>query len=467
MNETFAIILAAGLGKRLGGDLPKAIAKTRQGALIDLVLGGVSALKPKKVVTVVGHKRELVEEHVTRSSYAKELKIEFAPQEQQLGTGHAVRSALSNLSGCSGTVLISYADHPLYTPETLKHFLEYHHFKRATLSLISFNAPPPNGYGRVVRDSKGEVLRITEARDCNPEELLISEVNSGVFAVDSAFLKPAVEGLTNDNSQGEFYLTDIVSKAVSEGQRVVAFPLGDPHEAAGVNTLSDLHFVNETLAARQIAFLQSKGVHFTDPRSVYIDPQVEIASGVRIGANVELRGETYLAPEVVVEGGSLLLDAKVEARSVIRLSSRVEGATIGSDVVVGPFANLRAGTVLGDRVRVGNFVEIKNSTLASGAKASHLTYLGDCSVGSESNIGAGTITCNYDGYKKSKTEIGSGVFVGSNSSLVAPLKVGDGALIAAGSVITKDVPEDSLGVARAQQTNRLGWAKKRRQTLSK
>jgi bifunctional UDP-N-acetylglucosamine pyrophosphorylase/glucosamine-1-phosphate N-acetyltransferase len=467
MPPTLSIILAAGLGKRLGGELPKAIAQTRQGALIDLVLAGLTPLKPQKTVIVVGHKRDLVEEHVSQSAAAKGHTIEFAYQHEQLGTGHAVRCALPHLKGCTGTVLISYADHPLYTSETLTHFVNFHSFKNSTLSLISFNAPPPNGYGKIVRSAGGEVLRIVEAKDCNPEELLISEVNSGIFAVDSAFLKPAVEGLTNDNAQKEYYLTDIVSKAVGEGQRVVAFPLGDPREAAGVNNLQDLHFVNSTLASRQIAGMQSEGVHFIDPDSIFIDPQVTIAPGAKIGPNVQLRGETTIASNVVIEGSALLIDAKVASQAEIRLGSRVEGAVIGEATSVGPFAHVRPGTTLGSHVRIGNFVEIKNSQLADGAKASHLTYLGDASVGAETNIGAGTITCNYDGFNKSKTEIGSGVFVGSNSCLVAPVKVGTGSLVAAGSVITKDVPEDALALARAEQVNKPGWAKKRRDALSK
>jgi bifunctional UDP-N-acetylglucosamine pyrophosphorylase/glucosamine-1-phosphate N-acetyltransferase len=310
-------------------------------------------------------------------------------------------------------------------------------------------------------------LRIVETKDCNPEELLISEVNSGIFAVDLAFLKPAVEGLTNDNAQREFYLTDIVSRAVGEGQQVVAFPLGDPREAAGVNNLSDLHFVNSTLANRQIASLQSEGVHFVDPVSTFIDPQVTIAPGAKIGPNVQLRGETTIASDVVIEGSALLIDAKVAAQAEIRFGSRVEGAVIGEAASVGPFAHLRPGTTLGKHVRVGNFVEIKNSQLANGAKASHLSYLGDATIGAETNIGAGTITCNYDGYRKSKTEIGGGVFVGSNSCLVAPVNVGAGALIAAGSVITRDVPEDALALARAEQITKPGWAKKRREALDK
>jgi len=467
MEKIFCVILAAGLGKRLGGDIPKAIAETRQGALLDLVLSGLSELKPAKTVIVVGHKRELIEQHIAKSAAAKGHSIEFAYQEQQLGTGHAVRCALPHLAGCSGSVVLSYADHPLFTKETLSHFVSYHAFKQSTLTMLSFNAPPPNGYGRIVRDAKGQVVRITEARDCNPEELLISEVNSGVYVVDSAFLKPAVESLENNNAQKEYYLTDLVEKAVKEGQRVTAFPLGDPREAAGVNNLADLHFVNSVLADRQIAALQAAGVHFVDPRSCEIDSAVTIAPGAKIGPGVQLRGKTSIGAGVVIEGSALLIDTVVHERAEIRLGCRIEAATIGEETSVGPCAHVRPGTVLGKHVRIGNFVEVKNAHLADGAKASHLTYLGDCSVGEESNIGAGTITCNYDGYKKSKTTIGRGVFVGSNSCLVAPVDLGDGALVAAGSVVTQDVPADALALGRAPQVNKAGWARRRREALER
>ncbi len=471
MEKIFCVILAAGLGKRLGGDIsstpPKAITQTRQGALLDLVLSGLAVLKPEKTVIVVGHKRELVEQHIANTPAAKGLSIEFAYQEQQLGTGHAVRCALPNLIGCNGSVVLSYADHPLFTPETLSHLVSYHAFKQSTLTMLSFNAPPPNGYGRIVRDADGKVARITEAKDCNPEELLISEVNSGVYVVDSAFLKPSLESLENNNAQKEYYLTDIVEKAVKEGQRVTAFPLGDPKEAAGVNDLADLHFVNSVLAARQIAELQSAGVHFVDPRSCEIDASVTVAPGAKIGPGVQLRGATSIRAGVIVEGSTLIIDTIVHERAEIRLGSRIEGATIGEEATVGPFAHVRPGSILGKGVRIGNFVEVKNANLGDGVKASHLTYLGDCSIGEGSNIGAGTITCNYDGYKKSKTTIGRNVFVGSNSCLVAPVKLGDGSLVAAGSVVTQDVPEDALALGRAAQVNKDGWARRRRDLLEK
>lgn len=467
MEKICCVILAAGLGKRLGGDSPKALATTRSGALIDLALQSLSHLSPVKTVIVVGHKRELLEQHLASSQAAKSHTIETVLQSEQLGTGHAVRCALPALAGFTGTVILTYADHPLFTPETLQHFVAYHSFKKSTLTMLSFTAPPPNGYGRVVRGTKNEVLRITEAKDCNPEELLINEVNSGVYAVDSSFLKPAIESLQNNNSQKEYYLTDIVEKAVKEGQTVCAFPLGDPQEAAGVNTASDLAYVNQVLERRHIRALQAAGVLFDDPSSCSLDQSVVLKAGARVGPQVQLRGDTIVESGAKLEGSSLIINSSIGRNVTIKLGSRVEGARIGEEASVGPFANIRPGTSLGAHTRIGNFVEVKNATLRDGAKASHLTYLGDCTVGEESNIGAGTITCNYDGYRKSTTTIGKGVFIGSNSCLVAPVQVGDGALIAAGSVITRDVPADALALGRARQELKSGWAASRRATLEK
>lgn len=449
----------------MGGDLPKAITQTREKALIDHLLDALGPLKPAKTIVVAGHKQALLQAHLSNTPSAKGHAIEVALQDQQLGTGHAVKCALPALKDFKGTVLITYADHPLFTADTLDLFLKYHAFKKATLTMLSFTAPPPNGYGKIIRDSRGDVVRITEAKDCNPVEALIAEVNSGFYAVDSAFLKPAVESLSNNNAQGEYYLTDIVEKASKEGQTVAAFPLSDASEAAGVNNPLELALVNEILAQRHIARLQHDGAIFVDPKSCFLDASVTIASGARIGPNVQLHGKTCIGADVIIEGTAIIKDSTIATRAHIKLGSHIENSSIGEDTSVGPFANVRPGTKLGAHCRVGNFVETKNTTLNDGAKASHLTYLGDCVVGKDSNIGAGTITCNYDGYKKATTTIGEGVFIGSNSALVAPITVGNGALVAAGSVITRDVPADALALGRAKQENKEQWAKRRREGM--
>ncbi len=450
----------------MGGELPKAIVKTRERALIDHVLLALEPLKPEKTIVVSGYKKDLLQSHLASSPEAKGHRVEFAFQAEQLGTGHAVQCALPALAGFTGTVIITYADQPLFTAETLQHLVSYHTFKKATLSMVTFCCSARNSYGRIVRDrTSGAIIRIREAKDCNPEELLIQEVNSGVYAVDSSFLTPAVTGLKNDNAQKEFYLTDIVEKATHEGQTVAAFPISDPHEAAGVNNSSDLHLVNRILAERHIGRLTEAGVLIDDAKSCWIDPTVTIAPGVRVGPNVQLIGNTSIAAGTTIEGATLIKDSTVAERVSIKLGCRIEGATIGAQSSVGPFAHLRPGTSLAAEVKIGNFVETKNAILAEGAKASHLTYLGDCTVGKETNIGAGTITCNYDGYKKSCTTIGEGVFIGSNSALVAPVTIGDNALIAAGSVITRDVRPEALAMGRAKQENKEGWAGRRKKVL--
>jgi|694.fasta_scaffold02333_21 bifunctional UDP-N-acetylglucosamine pyrophosphorylase/glucosamine-1-phosphate N-acetyltransferase len=465
MEQICCVVLAAGIGKRMGGDLPKAVAKTREKALIDHVLESLAPLKPKKTVIVVGHKREILENHVRSSKSAAGHSVEFSLQEKQLGTGDAVRAALSAVASHKGTVLITYADHPLFTAQTLQDLVAFHAFKKATVTVLTFNVPPPNGYGRIIRHADGHVLRITEAKDCNPEELLTREVNSGIFAVDSSFLKPAIDSLVPNNAQGEYYLTDIVEKAAKEGQTVAAFPLGNPEEAAGVNSPTDMHYVNDVLKRRHVAHLRESGVLFDSPDTCTIDASVTVEPGAHIGPNVQLRGKSSVGAGAIIEGTTLIIDSQISPGALIKLGSRVEGASIGELSTVGPFANVRPGTVLGKEVRIGNFVETKNTTMRDGAKASHLTYLGDCTVGEHANIGAGTITCNYDGYNKAETTIGKGAFIGSNTALVAPVTVGDGAIVAAGSVITRDVPKDALGVARARQENKDGWAKARREQL--
>ena len=451
----------------MGGDRPKALTPTREKPLIDHALDALAPLKPEKTIIVTGHKRETLEAHLASSVSAKHHNIEYAFQDAQLGTGHAVKCALPSLEGFKGTVVITYADHPLFLADTLSLFLKYHLEKNATLTMIAFKAPVPNNYGKVIRSDKQHVVRITEAKDCTVIESLIEEANSGIYAVDSSFLAPAVNALENNNAQKEYYITDIVEKAAKEGQRVEAFPLPDAQEAGGVNTPNELYAVNRILEMRQIQSLLQAGVTIIDPNSLFIDSEVSIASGVVIGPNVQLRGKTTIESGAQLEGTQVIINSTIGANVFVKLGCRIEDSAIGAECTVGPFAHLRPGTVLGTDCKIGNFVETKNAQLSRGAKASHLTYLGDCTIGEESNIGAGTITCNYDGYKKSKTTIGAGVFVGSNSALVAPVTIGDGALVAAGSTITKSVPADSLGIVRAEQEIKEGWAKKRRTLLEK
>jgi bifunctional UDP-N-acetylglucosamine pyrophosphorylase/glucosamine-1-phosphate N-acetyltransferase len=463
------VILAAGLGKRMGSDLPKVVVTTRLGPIICQVVKTACLVDPAQIIVVTGHKRELVEQAISAGAEAFEYrtdKIKYVYQERQLGTGDAVRSALSALVHFVGTVIILPGDAPLIRVDSLNALLSLHHQQNATLSLITFSTELPNAYGRVKRKD-GRVDAIIEHKDCSSEDLQIKEFNTSIYAVDSSFLAPAVTGLENKNSQSEFYLTDIVARAAKEGQRIAALNLSSPTEFLGINTKAELAEVNEVLTMRKIQGLIDAGVKIEDPKSVYIDEQVEVAPGTIIGPNVQIRGKSKIGPNVVIEGSALLIDVAIDSGVTIKFSVRAESCSIGAGAAVGPFANIRPGTVLGKDTKIGNFVETKKAKIEDGAKASHLTYLGDCHVGANANIGAGTITCNYDGYRKYHTEIGSGAFIGSNTALVAPVEIGEGAYVGAGSTITKPIPKDGLGFSRPSQITKEGWAKRWREKNAK
>lgn len=446
-------------------DLPKALIRTRERYLIEHVLVSVANLKPERVIVVTGHLAELVEEEV-KDSLARQAfsceKLLFARQTEQRGTGDAVKSALGELKDFVGTVLIVCGDMPLVRTETLRGLLDLHAKEHATLSLITLQTQQPASYGRIVRTS-GRVTKIVEARDCSSEQLSINEINAAMYAVDSAFLEPAVKELKNENAQKEFYLTDIVGQAAKEGQTVSALVLHDEKEIQGVNTRYELALVNRSLMEKRIKELMEGGVEILDPNSVLIDATCKVEPGARIGPNVQLLGTTVIEAKVIIEGTALIFNSHIKRGAHIKLGVRMEDAQVGAGAAVGPFAHLRPGTELGDEVKIGNFVETKKAKLAKGAKASHLTYLGDCTVGEEANIGAGTITCNYDGYSKFETKIGRDVFIGSNSALVAPVTIEDGATVGAGSVITKNVGKDSLAFTRSPQVEKSGWSKRKRE----
>ncbi|RIL06933.1 MAG: UDP-N-acetylglucosamine diphosphorylase/glucosamine-1-phosphate N-acetyltransferase [Proteobacteria bacterium] len=468
MENIAIVILAAGLGRRMESDLPKAAVKTADATLIEHVLHTASALNPRKIIVVTGHGREILEEVVRSSAHYDSKLLGFAYQAKQLGTADAVKAALPELKGFTGTILILCADTPLIRTATLRALLDLHYGEKSTITLLTALLSDPKNYGRVVRESKsGHVQEIVEAKDCAPHQLAINEINVGIYAVDSSFLSPAIEAVENTNAQGEYYLTDIVAKAVKEGQRVAALRAGGEQEALGVNDLYDLALVNKVLYSRRAQAFAQNGVCFIDPCSVYIDREVQISQGASVGPQVQLRGTTTIGAGATIEGSAILKDCKVGAGAQVKFGVSAEGAVIGEKASVGPFVHLRPGTELGAEVKIGNFVETKKAKLARGAKASHLTYLGDCEVGENTNIGAGTITCNYDGYNKFETKIGKGVFIGSNTSLVAPITVEDGSTIGAGSVITKKVEKDSLAFTRPEQVSKAGWSKRKREQARK
>jgi bifunctional UDP-N-acetylglucosamine pyrophosphorylase/glucosamine-1-phosphate N-acetyltransferase len=435
---TAAIILAAGKGTRMKSELPKVMHKIANRAMVGHVMHTVldAGLAPLTLVVAPGM-------HTVRS-YAQSVDeaVSFAVQEQQLGTGHAVLSAKESLKGFEGNLLVLYGDTPLITGETITRLLEtLTADAKCAVAVLGFTPHDPAEYGRLVLASDGTLERIVEARDANEQERHITLCNSGVIALRGNVAWGLLEHIENTNKKGEYYLTDVVAIARSAGftARVVE---GSAQEVLGVNSRVELAQAEAAIQERLRTAHMENGVTLLAPETTYF------SADTRIGQDVIIEPNVFFGTDVVIGDGVH-----------IKASSHIEGTVIGNNASVGPFARLRPGTNLGEDVKVGNFVEIKKSEIEAGAKISHLSYIGDATVGEEANIGAGTITCNYDGYQKYRTVIGRDTFIGSNTALVAPVKVGDGAIVAAGSVITQDVAADALGVARTRQEQKQDWAK--------
>ncbi|NMC63640.1 MAG: bifunctional UDP-N-acetylglucosamine diphosphorylase/glucosamine-1-phosphate N-acetyltransferase GlmU [SAR324 cluster bacterium] len=469
MDSLAIIVLAAGLGKRMGQGIPKVLHRSIEKTLIEHVLSTASSLKPEKIVVVTGFEREKVEAQILKAKeegqFAK-TEILFSYQQEQRGTGHAARCGLKELRDFNGTILILYGDVPLLRQETLLALLKLHHSEVASLSLISAISDTQRAYGRIIRDEKsGKILKVIEARDCSPEQYLLREVNSGIYAVQSSFLPLALDSLQDNNAQKEFYLTDIVAYAAGHGHKVAALTLFETEELQGVNSVEELTLINNEILKRRRGKLLASGVQMLDPSSVYVDLNVLIESGVVIGPNTQIRGKSVIKSGTIIEGCAYIENSTIGPEALIKIGVRIEGAVVGARSSVGPFANLRPEAVLGEDVRIGNFVEVKKSVLEDGVKASHLTYLGDAFVGADTNIGAGTITCNYDGQKKHKTTIEKNAFVGSDTVLVAPVTIREGAYIGAASVITKEVPSGSLALTRPPMIIKEGWVARKKKKL--
>ena len=470
MKPLAYVVLAAGVGKRMGGKSPKVLACARSKSLIEHVLTTLAGAPAERTVVVTGFGKELVEQVVQsgagNNSYSS-AGLCFAVQEQQLGTGHAVKAALLQLNDFTGMVCIVYGDMPLLSKETLGQLLETHTKTGAALTITTYKGPTHNAYGKVVRSATGVIQKVVEVKDCTPPELIIDEVNVGFYAVETAALLPALQNLQNNNAQREYYLTDIVEGIAAQGLKTSSITIADPVEMQGVNTHWDLALINKLLLQRRIEALINSGVVIQDPGTLYLDETVSVEPGAFLGAQLTLLGRTAIGRNAILEGSAYLKDVTVMPEATIKFCVRAEGAVIGPRAAVGPFAHLRPESLLDADVRVGNFVETKKTHLARGAKASHLTYLGDADVGEDVNIGAGTITCNYDGYKKSKTIIEANAFIGSDTCLVAPVRIGKGATIGAGSVITQDVEAEALALTRAEAKVKSGWSKDKREKSGK
>ncbi|WP_374350148.1 bifunctional UDP-N-acetylglucosamine diphosphorylase/glucosamine-1-phosphate N-acetyltransferase GlmU [Thermomonas sp.] len=441
------VILAAGEGKRMKSVLPKVLQTVAGQPMLAHVIAAARKLKPAGIHVVFGHGGDQV-----RSAFAAQSDLLWAEQAHQLGTGHAVQQAMVQIPDAA-KVLVLYGDVPLITADSLQRLLA----APAKLAVLAAELANPTGYGRILRDSEGHVAAIVEQKDANEDHLRIRMVNTGVIAAEAASLKRWLAGLSNCNAQGEYYLTDVFASAAHEFAAAEVVVVNDPLETEGANDPWQLAQLERAFQLRQVRNLCMDGARVADFARVDIRGVVTVGRDVEIDADVIFEGTVRLGDGVRIGPFCRIKDADIAAGTVVRAHCDIEGAQIGTGAQIGPYARLRPGTVLAEDVHVGNFVETKKATLGRGSKANHLSYLGDAVIGSKVNIGAGTITCNYDGVNKFTTTIGDGVFVGSNSALVAPVKIGDGATIGAGSTISKDAPANKLTVARERQITLDGW----------
>ena len=450
-------VLAAGKGKRMRSNLPKVLHPVLGRPMIDYVLHTVEALRPKGIAVVTGHGSEQVRAHVGQPK-----NLEWVIQDKQLGTGHAVRQAEQVITDVRD-VLIVCGDTPLLTADTLARLATEHRAREAVVTVLTAEVEDPFGYGRIVRDGSGKVIRIAEEKDASEAERAIREVSSGIYCVRFDVLFELLHKLGNRNAQGEYYLPDIVPLALKHGHAVETVPMGDAEEMLGVNDRVQLARVERIMQQAIIEDWQRAGVTIEQPETVRIEATVSIGMDTIIRAGTHLLGSTHVGDDCRVGPHAVLQDAWLDDGVEVLAFSHLQDANVASGARVGPFARLRPGARLDEDVRVGNFVEIKNSVIGRGSKVNHLSYVGDTEMGEGCNIGAGTITCNYDGANKHKTVIGDRVFVGSDTKLIAPVEVGDDATIGAGSIITKTVEKGGLTLSeRPDQRHIPGWKRPRK-----
>jgi len=445
-------VLAAGKGKRMRSNLPKVLHKVLGRAMIDHILHTVELLRPKGIAVVTGHASEMVREHV-----GQPVNLEWVIQDKQLGTGHAVKQCEQVIRDVRD-VLIVCGDTPLLQVETLDELVAKHRQSDSDVTVLTANPNNPFGYGRIVRDDNGHLSSIVEEKDATQEQRQISEVSSGIYCVRYDVLFELLHAIGNRNTQGEYYLPDIVPLALNAGQSVDAVMMGDADEMLGVNDRVHLAHVEDLMQRRIIEDWQRRGVTVEKPDTVRIEASVKIGIDTVIQAGCYLIGSTQIGDECRIGPNAVLVDAWLDDRVNVYAFSHIHGASVGSDTLIGPYARLRPEAQLDENVHIGNFVEVKKSVIGAGSKVNHLSYIGDTHIGSQCNIGAGTITCNYDGANKFLTEIGDDVFVGSDTQLVAPVRVGNHATIGAGSTITRDVKPGGLTMSvRNEQKHVPNW----------
>lgn len=449
-----ALILTAGEGRRMKSSIPKVLHPILGQPIIKYVVEEVKKISPEKMVLVVGYGSDDVKKALESD------QLVYVSQSRQLGTADAVLSSRRELDGYDGTAVILYGDSPLIRHETLRRFITTHKKNKSVLSIITARVSNPHGYGRIIRNGSGKVTAIVEEKDATRAQRSVNEINSGIYCVETGFLWKGVDQIGKKNNKGEFYLTDIVGIASRSGIEVHGFNLSVEEEIIGINNRVELSHVEELMRKRINEKLMLSGVTILDPEQTYISPQVSIGKDTVIYPQSFIYGKTKIGKRCKIGPSVWIEDTEIRNDSTIKFSSYMEKALIGANVTIGPFAHLRPGSELMNDAKVGNFVEIKKSKIGSSSKVQHLSYVGDATVGKRVNIGAGTITCNYDGLQKYRTIIEDDAFIGSDTMLVAPVKIGRGATTGAGSTITKDVESQSLAIGRAKQVTIKNWKRK-------
>ncbi len=452
MTNTYAVVLAAGQGTRMKSDLYKVLHSVCGKPMVEHVIDHIHGLGADRIVTVVGHGAEAVEETLGQKS-------EYVLQQEQLGTAHAVQQAEALIGNLEGTTLVVCGDTPLIRSETMEALIAHHQATGAKATILTAHADDPTGYGRIIRGDDGQVLRNVEQKDATEEEKKVTEINTGTYCFDNKALFETLKKVKNDNAQGEYYLPDVVGILQSEHARVSAFVTDDFSETLGVNDRVVLAEAESVMRRRIAEKHMRNGVTIINPDNTYISAAAEIGRDTLLQPGTMIEGHTVIGENCTIGPNSQIVNSEIGDGTSVH-SSVVLASKIGADTTIGPFAHIRPESALGDKVRIGNFVEVKKSTIGDGSKASHLSYIGDAEVGSGVNFGCGTIVVNYDGKHKHVTTVEDDAFIGCNSNLIAPVKIGKGAYIAAGSTISENVPESSLAIARARQENKEDYVKK-------
>jgi len=453
MNNLRILILAAGKGTRMKSRKAKVLHSVGGATLVGHVLRAVLPVS-KEVLVVIGHQADDVKALLT--------DVVFVEQKEQLGTGHALMSAREALSGFTGDLLVLPGDVPLIQTETIQEFVRFHREGKFQASVLTADVANPHGYGRVVRRNDNEIASIVEHRDASAEVLKIAEINTSIYVFNTPALFESLSKVQNKNAQSEYYLTDVIGILSNEHKKVGVWKAPQAEEMLGINTRQELAFTDGLMRRRKCHALMAEGVTILDPASTFIDADVQIGADTVIYPSVQIYGPSVIGEDATIHSFSRITNAQIGPRTIVLEGCIVDDSRVGEDVSMGPYARLRPGALLADRVKVGNFVEIKGSSLGTGSKAMHLAYIGDATIGSDVNIGAGVITVNYDGTRKYRTTIEDNAFIGSDSQLIAPVRVGKGGFVAAGSTITEDVPAESLAIGRGRQVNKENRAPHRK-----